>query len=79
MALDFSGVDTQAGVNALIAKLRLLETEMSTLTSSASISDQGRSIDLGAAMKANLEQQKMIREQLALMAGPAFVTSKTRV
>jgi hypothetical protein len=78
MSLDFSGVDTQSGVNALDAKLRQLEAEMTTLAGSAAVSDQGRSIDFGAAMKANLEQQKMIREQLILMAGPAFVTSRMR-
>ena len=79
MALDFSGVDTQAGVNALITKLRALESEYAALTSSASVSDQGRSIDFGKQGETILKQMEGIRMQLALMAGPAFVTSKTRV
>ena len=78
MALDFSGVDTQARVNALIAKLTALDTEYAALTSSAAVSDQGRSLDFGAQASAILEQQKAIREQLAMMAGPAFVTSRMR-
>lgn len=78
MALDFTGVDTQSRVNALIAKLSALDTEYAELTSSAAVSDQGRSIDFGKQASAILEQQKMIREQLAMMAGPAFVTSSMR-
>ncbi len=79
MALDFSGVDTQAGVNALIARLRTLETEYAALTSSATVSDQGRSIDFGKQADSILKQMEGIRKQLAMMAGPAFVASKTRV
>lgn len=79
MALDFSGVDTQAGVNALIAKLRTLETEYAAITSSATVSDQGRSIDFGKQADAILKQMEGIRKQLAMMAGPAFITSKQRV
>jgi hypothetical protein len=79
MALDFSGLDTQAVVNSLTAKYAALATELAALTSSASVSDQGRSIDYGKQSQSIMDQMKGIREQLALMAGPAFVTAKARV
>lgn len=78
MALDFSGLDTQTLVNNLVAKYQALATEYAALTSSASVSDQGRSIDFGAQSKAILEQMDGIRKQLAMIAGPAFVTSRMR-
>jgi hypothetical protein len=78
MALDFSGLDTQARVNSLIARLTALDAEYAALTSSASVSDQGRSIDFGAQAKSILDQMEGIRKQLAMMAGPAFVTSRMR-
>lgn len=78
MALDFSGLDTQSRVNALIAKMDALDTQYAALTSSAAVSDQGRSIDFGKAAESILKQKEEIRKQLALMAGPAFVVSRTR-
>jgi hypothetical protein len=78
MALDFSGLDTQVRVNALIAELNALDAELATLTSSASVSDQGRSMDFGATKKNITDRREAIRKELALMAGPAFVVSRTR-
>lgn len=78
MALDFSGLDTQAVVNSLTTKYAALAAELAALTSSASVSDQGRSIDFGKQSESIMAQMKGIREQLALMAGPVFVTSRTR-
>ena len=78
MALDFSGLDTQTVVNNLTTKYAALAAELAALTSSASVSDQGRSIDFGAQSKSILDQMEAIRKQLAMMAGPAFVTSRMR-
>jgi hypothetical protein len=79
VALDFSGLNTQVRVNSLIAELAALDAELAAMTSSASVSDQGRSIDFGAAKKNITDRRDAIRKELALMAGPAFITSKTRV
>ena len=78
MPLDFSGLDTQARVNSLIAELNALDAELAAMTSSASVSDQGRSIDYGATKKNITDRREAIRKELAIMAGPAFVVSKTR-
>lgn len=78
MALDFSGLDTQTAVNNLVTKYQALAAEYAALTSSASVSDQGRSIDFGAQSKSILDQMEGIRKQLAMIAGPAFVTSRMR-
>jgi hypothetical protein len=78
MALDFSGLDTQAHVNNLIAKYHDLGTEYAALTNSAAVSDQGRSIDSGKTAESILKQMEAIRMELARIAGSAFVTSRTR-
>ena len=78
MALDFSGVDTQAQVNSLVAKLNALAAEYASLTTSATVSDQGRTIDMAKRGQAILDQMKGIRELLARMAGPVFTVSRMR-
>ena len=78
MALDFSGLDTQTLVNNLVTRYQSLAAEYAALTSSASVSDQGRSIDYAAQSKSILEQMEGIRKQLSMIAGPAFVTSRMR-
>lgn len=78
MPLDFSGVDTQSRVDALAAKLAALDLEYAALTSSASVSEAGRSINFAQQAQAILDQQRSIREQIALIAGPSFVSSRWR-
>lgn len=78
MALDFSGLDTQARVNALIAKLNALDAEEAALTSSATVSDQGRTEQNGATLAAIAKRRQEIREELVRMAGPVFVVSRMK-
>ena len=77
MALTVN-LDTQANADLLVAKHAALLTEYAALTSSASVSDQGRSINNGQTASALQAQMKAIREQLALMAGPVFTLSRMR-
>lgn len=78
MALDFSGLDTQAHVNNLVTKYHALSAEYAALASSAAVSDQGRSIDSGKTAESILKQMEGVRMELARIAGPAFVTSRMR-
>jgi hypothetical protein len=78
MALNFSGLDTQSTVDSLTAKYAALAAELAALTSSASVSDQGRSIDNGKTAESIVKQMQEIRMQLSLMAGPFFGTSRRR-
>ena len=77
MALDFSGVDTQAVVNALVAERNALLVSLAALPA-VDVSDQGRSINGNASRTAMTARLTWIREELARMAGPAFVVSRTR-
>lgn len=78
MALDFSGLNTQARVNALIAKLDALDAEEALLTTSVDVSDQGRSQGYGSALAHITARREAIRKELALMAGPVFGVSRMR-
>jgi division protein CdvB (Snf7/Vps24/ESCRT-III family) len=78
MALDFSGLKTQARVDALIARLAELDSEWSAMVTSATVSDQGRSINGGAQAQSIIAQREAIRKELALLAGPAFRLSRMK-
>lgn len=78
MSLDFSAVDTQARVDALAAKLAALDIQYAAITSSASVSEAGRSIDYASQAAAILAQRKSLREEIASIAGPAWISSRWR-
>jgi hypothetical protein len=76
MALDFSGLDTQAAVDALVERYQALATELATIGATVNVSDKGRSISNERRGKAIQEEMAAIRLQLSRMAGPGFVTSR---
>lgn len=77
MPLDFSALQSQTTVNALVAEYQRLSTELATLPV-ADVSDQGRSISSTASRNALIEAMSNIRKQLVVLAGPAFKTSRMR-
>ena len=79
MSIDTSALNTQARFDALVARLDALDAEEAEYTSSASVSDQGRTINFGAALDAIAKRREAIRKELALIAGPSFQISRVRV
>ena len=77
MSLDFSGLNSQAQVDALVAEYNALLVSLAALPA-VDVSDQGRSINGSAARTAMTVRLKAIREEMALIAGPAFITSRWR-
>jgi len=71
-------LSTAVLVAALEAKYLALMTEYTALTSSATVSDQGRSISNGQTAAAIQAQMQGILEQLSLLEGPACVVSRWR-
>jgi hypothetical protein len=75
MPLDFTAFGTQSTIDALAAEYQRLAAQLATLPL-VNVSDQGRSISADrAAIMAAMEK---LREQAALIAGPAFVVSAVR-
>ncbi len=77
MALDFSGVVTQAYVDALIAERNALIVSLAALPA-VDVSDQGRSVNGNASRTAMTARLAAIKQELIDMAGSYFGTSRMR-
>jgi len=62
----------------LEAKYLALSAEYLAITSSAVVSDQGRSINFSAQADSILKQMDAVRLALAQLEGPGFVVSRMR-
>ena len=71
-------LNTNVMIAALEAKYLALMSEFTLLTSSATVSDQGRSISNGQTAAAIQAQMQNILLQISLLEGPACVVSRMR-
>lgn len=77
MSLNFSGLNTQAQVDALVAEYNALLVSIAALPA-VDVSDQGRSINGNASRTAMTARMDAIRATLSAMEGPAVVFSRMR-